>query len=72
MSDPRSNIKEEPPLTQLQTADINDIFDCITLNCFDTYVKDPKEKAKEETKSTIPKKLEHPYKSKKNKGKGKK
>ena len=64
MSDPRSNIKEEPPLTQQPKTDINDAFDSITLNCFDEY-----KKPNEESKSTIPVKKEHPYKSKKNKGK---
>ena len=70
MSDPRSKEKEKEektPVTQQQIADINDAFDSITLNCFDVYAKDAKEPT-----STIPKKKEHPYKSKKNKGKGKK
>lgn len=66
ISDPRSNkTQQEPSLTQ--QTDINDAFDSITLNCFEEY-----KKPKEEPKSTIQVKKEHPYKSKKNKGKGKK
>jgi hypothetical protein len=66
MSDPRSKEKEEStqPLTQSPKTDINDAFDSITLNCFDEY-----KKPKEEPQSTIPKKQENPYKSKKNKKK---
>lgn len=69
ITDPRSKEeeKEKNPVTQPEIADINDAFDSITLNCFDEYAKDTKEPT-----STIPKKKEHPYKSKKNKGKGKK
>lgn len=67
ISDPRSNKPQQETTPITQQTDINDAFDSITLNCFDEY-----KKPKEEPKSTIPVKKEHPYKSKKNKGKGKK
>jgi hypothetical protein len=73
MTDPTTfgSTNQANDLQKEKTSDVNAAFDDIALACFEEYPKPPLTQTP--TSSTVqPVKHEHPYKSKKNKYKGKK